>query len=564
VKRGLLAAAVLAAAVVVVAIASLPPALEPLSTSRSDGTVPGVIHIHTTRSDGSGSPEDIAGAAAQAGLKFIVFTDHGDATRRPDAPVYRNGVLCIDAVEISTSGGHYIAIGMPAAPYPLGGDPQGVVEDVARLGGFGYPAHPDSPRDTLRWRDWDAAIDALEIVNPDTSWRLRTVGSGIRPKWQLVESVLGYPVRPVETIARLLTDASENLARWDSLTKTRSIVGLSGADAHANLLDAIHLPSYAASLRTVSVHVRPDAALTGDAARDADAILQALRAGHVYTTVDGLAGPPFFEFIAEGSSQRIDQGDTVPAGVPLTLRVRSNAPAGFNTTVLKDGQTVQTSDAPDFTVALGAEPGVYRAEIVSSQNGNARWLIGNPIYVRGVDDSAASAVVPQIVDVLTLFDGTSSRWRAESDGASAADIDLVPEQEGTSGQALRMRYRLGSSESLDVYAGVLIETESAITGTDRVTFTARADRPTRISLQLRTAIHGKGPEERWQRSVYLDQVDRELTIPFSEMSPVGTTRTGEPALSEIRDVMFVVDTTNTRPGSSGEIVVSNAVLQRSR
>ena len=36
------------------------------------------------------------------------------ATRRagPDPPEYRAGVLCLDAVEISTSGGHYIALGM--------------------------------------------------------------------------------------------------------------------------------------------------------------------------------------------------------------------------------------------------------------------------------------------------------------------------------------------------------------------------------------------------------------------------------------------------------------------
>src|SRR5206468_3693727 len=83
---------------------------------------------------------EIAAAAARAGLKFLVFTDHGDATRPPDRPVYRSGVLCLDAVEISTTGGHYIGIDLPAAPYPLGGDARDVVEDVKRLGGFGVAA----------------------------------------------------------------------------------------------------------------------------------------------------------------------------------------------------------------------------------------------------------------------------------------------------------------------------------------------------------------------------------------------------------------------------------------
>src|SRR6516162_7307713 len=105
-----------------------------------------MIHVHTNRSDGLSSPDEIAAAAARAGLKFVVFTDHGDATRKPDPPRYLSGVLCLDGVEISTTGGHYIALDMPASPYPLGGEPRDVVDDVKRMGGFGIVAHPDSPR----------------------------------------------------------------------------------------------------------------------------------------------------------------------------------------------------------------------------------------------------------------------------------------------------------------------------------------------------------------------------------------------------------------------------------
>ena len=77
----------------------LPPAPD-------DGAVPGAFHVHTNRSDGLSGPEEIAAAAARAGLKFVIFTDHGDGTRRPDPPAYRSGVLCLDGIEISTNGGH--------------------------------------------------------------------------------------------------------------------------------------------------------------------------------------------------------------------------------------------------------------------------------------------------------------------------------------------------------------------------------------------------------------------------------------------------------------------------
>ena len=112
------------AAVVAIAmfLSTLPPKQFHLSSSSPDGTIPGILHVHSARSDGRGTLDEIARAAARAGLKFIVVTDHGDATRAPDPPVYRGGVLCLDAVEISTTGGHYLALDMPAAPYPLAGD----------------------------------------------------------------------------------------------------------------------------------------------------------------------------------------------------------------------------------------------------------------------------------------------------------------------------------------------------------------------------------------------------------------------------------------------------------
>ena len=160
-----------------------PPAAPDARTAPTDGTVPGVLHVHTNRSDGLSAPDEIAAAAARAGLKFIVFTDHGDATRTPDPPAYRSGVLCLDGVEISTTGGHYIALDMPAAPYPLGGEARDVVEDVRRLGGFGIVAHPDSPKPELRWRDWAAPFDGIEMVNPDTSWRVWAQQPGWRARW---------------------------------------------------------------------------------------------------------------------------------------------------------------------------------------------------------------------------------------------------------------------------------------------------------------------------------------------------------------------------------------------
>ena len=57
----------------------------------------GAIHVHTRRSDGTGTMETVAEAASAAGLKFVIVTDHGprvslgdnfEGIRPPDPPTY--------------------------------------------------------------------------------------------------------------------------------------------------------------------------------------------------------------------------------------------------------------------------------------------------------------------------------------------------------------------------------------------------------------------------------------------------------------------------------------------
>jgi hypothetical protein len=81
----------------------------------------------------------------------------------------------------------------------------------------------------------------------------------------------------------------------------------------------------------------------------------------------------------------------------------------------------------------------------------------------------------------------------------------------------------------------------------------------RLDVQLRVpGPHG----DRWHRSVFLDQAERRYTIAFDQMTPVGETQSPRPALDAVRDVMLVVDSVHTRPGSTGRVWVKNIALQR--
>ena len=112
----------------------------------------------------------------------------------------------LDGVEISTDEGHYVALDMPRAPYPLGGAADAVVEDVARLGGFGIAAHPDSPKPALRWTNWSVPVDGIEWLNTDSEWRSE-------PRRKLARAGLAYFFRSGPAIAMLLDRPS---ARWTS------------------------------------------------------------------------------------------------------------------------------------------------------------------------------------------------------------------------------------------------------------------------------------------------------------------------------------------------------------
>jgi hypothetical protein len=138
--------------------------------------------------------------------------------------------------------------------------------------------------------------------------------------------------------------------------------------------------------------------------------------------------------------------------------------------------------------------------------------------------------------------------------------------ESLTGSDLRVRYGLADDSTGNQWAALVWGTPIGqppvnVAAYDRLAFTARADRPMRISVQLRTLDVGR-TLRRWQRSVYLDTVDRQRTVYFRDFVPSAETDPPTPPLEDVAQILFVVDTTNTRPGTSGRLWIKSAALQK--
>jgi hypothetical protein len=213
------------------------------------------------------------------------------------------------------------------------------------------------------------------------------------------------------------------------------------------------------------------------------------------------------------------------------------------------------SSGPRFEFAA-SETGAYRIEIqLPNAPGNPPipWVVTNPIYLRAdAKPPAEKGSVPSFTP--RYQDGPADGWSVEKSAQSRGAIDVVPT---ISGKQLKFRFALGGSDAESPFVAFVMS-PGPITGNDRMTFNAMASRPMRISVQVRSTGAGA---ERWRRSVYLDETMRTVTVRFDDMHPMGPSDARVSA-DRVRDVLFVVDRTNARLGSNGEIWIDDVKYGR--
>lgn len=345
--------------------------------------VVGNVHLHSICSDGSGTHEEIAAAASEAGLDFVIPTDHNVLVKGQEG--WRNGVLMLIGEETNDPepprASHYVSFGISEDVAGLAGDPQALINEVRRQGGLGFIAHPcerPGPFVGEKTYDW-------------THWNV-TGYSGISI-WNYMSEFKSYLTNLPATLLAVFWPRAfirgpfpETLALYDRLSNDRVPLPLIGtSDAHATVYSAgplkVQVFPYVYLFRAVNLHLLLEHPLGGgDLDRDRQQIYGAMAAGRGFVGYHVLGDPSGFSFVAsDGDGGSATFGEELALSGEVTLEIRS--PRRARLRLLRNGELVAEERGVRLRYRTD-QAGVYRVEAHRWDWFRYRgWVFTNPIYV---------------------------------------------------------------------------------------------------------------------------------------------------------------------------------------
>ena len=385
----------------------------------------GAMHIHSTYSDGAGTVGEVAQAANQAGLDFIVMCDHSSLSARTDAEDgWRGRTLVLIGTEITTDTGHLLALDVPETFVPAPHDAVEAQKAIQTGGGLGFVALPCDLKD--HWRDFSRMEEGigLEVFNLSAIARTKINLPGLAEVWRRYH---GH--RPLRAFHLVSARPAPELKLWDKLMAppkpgqpARRVVAIASLDAHAVVKfggRSYPFPTYEETFRTLRTHVVSTQPLSygevsprrAAAAREKDDALihGALAAGHCYMAYDNYADSMGFLFEAApalpgaGHEPLALMGDALTLSAeetsdqpPLVLIAQSPRTRSLMR-LYKDGRLVAAARGGRLEYRVHS-PGVYRVEVYLYKRrvgnvclGAKPWIFSNPIYVQPAVLPAATA-----------------------------------------------------------------------------------------------------------------------------------------------------------------------------
>ncbi len=357
----------------------------------------GAIHIHSTYSDGTGSPEHIAQCANETGLDFLILTDHNSIQAKTDGYErwFNNSMFLVGyEVNDTKNENHYLVFGLDeligtfqvlhngelgcklsAAEY---------IEEIKRKGGVGFIAHPFEKRSSFPehppypWTEWNTeSFDGIEIWNHMSEW-----------VEDLTES--NKVQRFIHPLKSIVAPCKFAVKKWDELNLKRKVTIVGSVDAHAHKMSLmgfynVEVFPYKVLFKSIRTHVLLDEpVVVGDNEnfqKYKKNIVNALRDGRSFVANSYYGDAKGFRFFADYGGEKFQMGDEI-------LMKEGDRKVVFNILVPKEAlvKVMRNGECVHQSNGFGGlwdvhEEGCYRIECWT---GDRAWIYSNHIRIKKV------------------------------------------------------------------------------------------------------------------------------------------------------------------------------------
>lgn len=349
--------------------------------------VKGVIHCHSAYSDGSGTVEQIATAANQAGLDFLVLSDHNTLQGLIDGKEgWQGSTLILISQETSTPVGHLLSLNVPKDfDVKDKKTAQEMIDGTRNCGGIPILAH--AVEGHWPWRDWNVTGYAgFETVN--------LAEMTLEHKKQLESLALEMiPFNHINYrhIYRVVLEKypEVQLRKFDLLSAKTKLVMSAGSDAHARIQvgkKVYNIPPYKETFEALQTHLLLPEPLNKNLNHDKKLVYEAISKGHSFIGFDEYGTSTGFRFIAIGEKSAGIMGDSLPYQEGMHLNVSTAIPAEIapdkiSLRILRNSRVVATVRGTSLDY-IPDRPGTYRAEAWTGEGSMERvWILSNPIFL---------------------------------------------------------------------------------------------------------------------------------------------------------------------------------------
>ncbi|MFH1699036.1 MAG: histidinol-phosphatase [Candidatus Zixiibacteriota bacterium] len=337
--------------------------------------ITGVIHVHTTDSDGTKSHEAITRIAGEVGLDFIIFADHMTLQSLHDGRegFYDNVLALIGYEHNDTDDCNHFLIFDNNEVFSASWEAAEYVTAAADKGAIGIIAHPDEIRGrdarfrSYPWTDWSVTrFDGIEIWNQMSEW---------------MENLKFYnQLRMVFSPRKFLRSPTDRILRkWDELSSKRKVVGIASVDAHGFLYRAgplkLTIFPYKVQFKTLRSHLILPEPLSRDFMTAKRQVYGAIRDARVFMSNYRWGDASNFRFDISNGTELVTIGGTIH--IDDNTKVKISVPTKNKIRIIHDGNCIFESQSREIELNI-SEAGTYRVEVYRSRKG---WIFTNHIRV---------------------------------------------------------------------------------------------------------------------------------------------------------------------------------------